>query len=116
VVLKLSDIQCDCIIIVVLVNQNVGHFFHPIRYLMIGSAHNVIFALFDLFHIHSNGAVDYHPEISRTPGHVAVRALATSDLVGIQPVLTQVPLNNLRSIAATFNPAPANLADRDSPA
>ncbi len=49
----------------------VGYFFHPIRYLMIGSARNVIFARFDLFHIHSNGTVDHHPEISRTPGHIS---------------------------------------------
>ena len=35
----------------------------------------------------------------------AARALAISDLVGMQPVLTQVPPKRLRSITATFRPA-----------
>ncbi len=37
-------------------------------------------------------------------------------LVGMQPVLTQVPPNNLRSMMATFFPAPASRTASDGPA
>jgi hypothetical protein len=46
----------------------------------------------------------------------AVRALATSVLVGMQPVLTQVPPNRLRSTIAVFIPAPVSRPASDGPA
>src|SRR5215831_5408706 len=46
----------------------------------------------------------------------AAYALATSVLVGIHPVFTQVPPNLWRSTMATLMPAPANRAARDGPA
>jgi hypothetical protein len=46
----------------------------------------------------------------------AAYALATMVLVGMQPVLTQVPPNSLRSMIATFMPAPASRFARDGPA
>ena len=42
----------------------------------------------------------------------AAYALATIVLVGMQPVLTHVPPNNLRSMIATFIPAPARRCAR----
>src|SRR5215468_1702692 len=46
----------------------------------------------------------------------AAYALATSVLVGMHPVFTQVPPNLWRSIIATVMPAAANRAAKDGPA
>jgi hypothetical protein len=46
----------------------------------------------------------------------AAWALATIVFVGMQPVLTQVPPNNLRSTIATFCPAAAKRCARNGPA
>jgi hypothetical protein len=46
----------------------------------------------------------------------AAYALETSALVGMQPVLTQVPPRNLRSTSATFIPAPVNREPSEGPA
>src|SRR6478609_11588770 len=46
----------------------------------------------------------------------AAWALATSVLVGMQPVLTQVPPTSLRSITATVCPASVSLPASDGPA
>src|SRR3954452_4392199 len=46
----------------------------------------------------------------------AAYALATSVLVGMQPVLTQVPPNSLRSTSATFMPAAVRRPAREGPA
>ena len=46
----------------------------------------------------------------------AAYALATSVLVGMQPVFTQVPPNSLRSTIATVMPARVNRPARDGPA
>src|SRR5438477_11056669 len=42
--------------------------------------------------------------------------LATNVFVGMQPLLTQVPPNRLRSIIATFIPVSASRTARDGPA
>src|SRR5204862_7356857 len=47
---------------------------------------------------------------------LTARALATSVFVGMQPLLTQVPPNRLRSIIATFIPVSASRTARDGPA
>ena len=46
----------------------------------------------------------------------AARALATRVLVGMQPTLTQVPPNSLRSMMAVFIPSRVILAAMDGPA
>src|SRR5712692_834197 len=46
----------------------------------------------------------------------AALALATKVLVGMHPVLTHVPPNNLRSIMTTFLPAPARRPAKNGPA
>src|SRR5260221_8993457 len=46
----------------------------------------------------------------------AVRALATRVLVGMQPTLTQVPPNSLRSMMAVFIPASVRRAASGGPA
>ncbi len=46
----------------------------------------------------------------------AAHALATIVFVGVQPVLTHVPPNNLRSMIATFIPAAARRCARKEPA
>lgn len=46
----------------------------------------------------------------------AAEALATKVLVGVQPVLTQVPPTALRSTTATFIPVLARRSAKDGPA
>ncbi len=61
-----------------------------------------------------DGTTTPQPPLARTT--CAARALAISVFVGMQPLLTQVPPNNLRSMIAVLRPALASLTASGGPA
>ena len=60
-------------------------------------------------------AGDRDAAVAGTALQIGRVALATGVLVGVYPVLTQVPPKNLRSTTATFRPAPASRRASDGP-
>lgn len=83
----------------------------PFLYSFVRGVRNGIFARFHEFHIHAHITVDAETVFPRHSGATWVAyALATIVLVGMQPVLTQVPPNLWRSTMATVLSAAENRA------
>jgi hypothetical protein len=69
-----------------------------------GVARDGVGARLHLAHVDPDAAVQDDPVVAARRARCAAYALATSVLVGMQPVLTQVPPNSLRSTNATVMP------------
>ncbi|MFO1060377.1 MAG: hypothetical protein U1E53_25825 [Dongiaceae bacterium] len=89
---------------------------HPALEAVADSGDDGVLARLDPRHVGAHRPVHRDAELPARPTIQAARALATSVLVGMQPVLTQVPPNHLRSTIAVRIPAAASCAASGGPA
>lgn len=94
----------------------------PLLQAFVRATHDSIFALFYFLHINRDRAIDHHTVTAGASRDMSCASACDQRFgrdaahIGMQPVLTQVPPNRLRSMIATFIPVPASRTASDGPA